>query len=664
MFAAIRGTDGWSTTALTPPLRPFTKVGCLESNEFFSENLDAEAFQTNPSHCSSIESPLAPESGEPLALVANNLFVGSPLSGAYDLVNGTPAGGRAEFAVFQAASTDFSHIVFSFLPPHLGEKAASPAGEELYEWTPAGVQVVSYLPNGVPAPGRIADAQPGVGATGQFGTAPAMLGHAVSDDGERVVFTAEGRLYIRLNAAKASGVSGGVCTQPSLACTVQVDAAQPGATGTGGGGEFWFANSDGSRVFFTDVSRLTANATARPGEPDLYEYDAETGGLTDLTVVASGAADVLGVVGISDDGSYVYFVADGGELTETHSGENRLPQVGQPNLYLRHDGTTTFIGTLSTGDTLDWGKNGSERTYGAMTSGAATVSRDGEVLAFNSLASLTGSSDVPVQPEDCEGSPALKGALCDQIFVYQVATNHLSCASCTATGVRPTGNAELRPPAATYPRRALMSDGRLFFDTPSALLPQDRDGVSNVYEWVPVGVDGCSEEGEDFSVAANGCRYSLSSGDSPEPSYFVDASEGGENVYFATSQGLVGSDTDNGLSLYDARVEGGFPEPSNEMECGGEECRGASASANPSSSPLSTNGSPGEGNVSAPKGGTSRKQKLMRALAACKKRKKGPARRSCEAGARRRFGHKTDTHKRKAKVVKRGGKAQKKGARR
>ena len=62
-------------------------------------------------------------------------------------------------------------------------------------------------------------------------------------------------------------------------------------------------------VFFTDENKLTATSTTASGKPDLYEYDfeAEAGKrLTDLTVDPVEPADVLGVSGASEGGSYVY----------------------------------------------------------------------------------------------------------------------------------------------------------------------------------------------------------------------------------------------------------------------------------------------------------------------------------------------------------------------
>ena len=63
-----------------------------------------------------------------------------------------------------------------------------------------------------------------------------------------------------------------------------------------GSGAFQIANADGSMVFFTR-------------EGNLYVTDTLTGATTDLTGAAGGVQEE--VLGISEDGSIVYFVATG-----------------------------------------------------------------------------------------------------------------------------------------------------------------------------------------------------------------------------------------------------------------------------------------------------------------------------------------------------------------
>ena len=205
-----------------------------------------------------------------------------------------------------------------------GHEAPEGEGRNLYESVAGQLHPVNVLPDGVLDPNAVFGGPPGdKNANGDFSD-------VISTDGSRVFWAdlATHGLYVREDP------------ESSAARTVQLDTAQAGATGPSGGGLFWTATADGSKVFFTDCARLTADSTAVSGggcehrashEPggfsgehwlltgnDLYEYDfskPEGERLTDLTVdPAAGdplGADVQGVVGASADGSYVYFVAAG-----------------------------------------------------------------------------------------------------------------------------------------------------------------------------------------------------------------------------------------------------------------------------------------------------------------------------------------------------------------
>ena len=81
---------------------------------------------------------------------------------------------------------------------------------------------------------------------------------------------------------------------------MQVDEA------VGGGGIFWTATGDGSKVFFT--------------KGDLYEYDVNTGATADLTP----GVEVQGVIGASEDGEYVYYIDSEYNLQVWHAGSSKL----------------------------------------------------------------------------------------------------------------------------------------------------------------------------------------------------------------------------------------------------------------------------------------------------------------------------------------------------
>ena len=136
------------------------------------------------------------------------------------------------------------------------------------------------------------------------------------------------------------------------------------------------ASADGSKVFFTSNAELTNDAYTGPDDnaPNLYEYELSgepgvPGRLTDLSVDDSGnGAGVLGLVQISEDGSYVYFVAEG-DLAEDAT-------PGAPNLYVSHDGGRPRSSRHSAND-VESGANG-------RSANAAVVSPSGAYLAFQS----------------------------------------------------------------------------------------------------------------------------------------------------------------------------------------------------------------------------------------------------------------------------------------
>ncbi len=330
----------------------------------------------------------------------------------------------------------------------------------------------------------------------------------VSSDGSQVLFTYSGALYDRIDGQR----------------TVEVD-EQQGGSGPSGGGSFKAATPDGSKVFFLDESKLTAGSTAAAGEPDLYECALPEGASkcesADLTVAAAGEhADVQRVTPLGDhDSSYVYFVAEGvlaSNTSEFTNGEGKTvvagAEAGKQNLYLWNGEKTTFIAT----GVLDNGRSGSEQT-----------SPDGKWLAFESAGEL---------------------------FLYSVATGQLACASCNPIGGG--GGVALFPGSsggsfeAFRSRHVLTDAGQVFFASAAALVPSDTNGLFDVYEY------------EDGHV------YLISSGTSSFESNLEDVSESGDDVFFRSDQALVPQDTQEGqIVIYDARVDGGFAEPSSPPPC-------------------------------------------------------------------------------------------------
>ena len=309
--------------------------------------------------------------------------------------------------------------------------------------------------------------------------------------------------------------------------TVKLNTLESGAGGGESKPQFQTASEGGSKVFFTDTEQLTDDSTASgtgfPPEADLYECEMVEVArelvcrLKDLTVDHSAGehADVQGtVLGASEDGSYIYFVANGVLAPGATPGhcESEATAGGTCNLYVMHnDGTewtTTLVAILSSEDKPDWGPSESS-DLGKVTS---RVSADGEYLAFMSDMSLTGYDNVDVN------SPSYESHSDEEVYLYNANADRLVCASCDPTGARPVGVFDsggllvdgskvwenrwlagsvptwtpVSSSHALYQSRYLSDRGRLFFDSADALVPQATNGKEDVYEYEPEGEGSCT----------------------------------------------------------------------------------------------------------------------------------------------------------------------------
>jgi hypothetical protein len=601
------------------------------------------------------------------------LYLRDSANGAFrplEVESNVPAGlGEREQPHFFAATPDFSHVVFG-TPPALTPEAVSGeglctcySGEVLnvYEWHSGRLELVNILPDGTTRPG----AQAGNGELGQT-IGGEMVAHAISNDGRWVVWrygtlipaTKNVSMYVRDMVNKRTVKIGG-----------------PHA-------RFETMSSDGSKIFFAETEQGLGG--------DLYVFDTATGTQNDLTASHGSAEHSAGVqnavMGASRDGGYIYFVATGVLASGAVSGAD--------NLYLLHDGaggwTTTFIASLSKEDEHTWG--GGNHAIGSAHEDpwlvSSEVSSNGRYVAFMSNSPLTG----------YDNRDAVSGQRDEEVFLYDAASNRLVCASCDPTGARPVG---VLDPAnepelllvdkpgmwgafqgsgshwlagslvgwnntlnrASYQPRYVMDSGRLFFNSPVALVPQDTNGLEDVYQYEPSGVGSCAREGAGFSEASGGCVSLISSGQSSAESAFMDASETGNDVFFVTSDKLVSEDYDNAYDMYDAHVcTSAVPcraEPVSPPECtSGDSCKAA-----PSPQPTIFGAAPsatfnGVGNVTASPSGPGVRprslttaQKLAGALRVCRKKKDRKKRAVCERGARKHYRAKQSG---KAKATRKG----------
>lgn len=637
-YLATRAAGGWQTTALTPPTPQAPANGLAKVTYAFSSDL-SRAILRVPVQQLTADAP----SG------VYNLFLRQP-NGSYSLVTSTAppeppeAGcgscfGEQDVPAFAGASSDFSHVIFEANDSLV---AGAPAGgtEDLYEAAAGEVRLVGILPDTVPSEGATAGG--GIDAVNESAH---ELEHAMSTDGSRVLFEAtadsggpdpqqagQTELFDRLNgsstieiSAPAAGAQPSKCETKAGVCN-----AEPA--------KFWAASEDGSIVYFTSKAALTKESfvgAESSGEPhenpgeDLYRYDVDRRTLTDLTVDRSdpNGASVVGVLGTSADGSYVYFVATGELVAGAKS--------GSPNLYVWHgsgDGgeQLKLIARLRAPSTKE------EKSIEAMQAGPgvayqsdvadwtsrptesqAYVTPDGKHLAFMSVEPLTGYDNHD------QGT----GAADHEVFEYGADTGQLVCASCDATGDAPLGSAFIgarlgaRVSTPFHQPRTLSNDGsRLFFSSPDPLVGGLAGGSVKVFEY----------EG--------GTAQLISGSEGGGEAVFLDASASGNDVFLGTRERLAPADIDELADVYDARADGGLPAPAIQAPCQGSACQGPVPQPPSLAAPISAF-FVGSGNLPQPRpvAALTRRQLLARALARCRRVKGKTRRAACVAAVMRRY---------------------------
>lgn len=529
-FRSDRTANGWSTRSVLPaqaedPFALFSGAGLNWLDPDFSHGLLAAG---DPGLVSG-----APEG-------ISNLYLTDGFGGSPVLLSPSvnpPFPGSSYFPTVVDASSDLTHVAFDSIQNLTADAPAQDSFCELvgvgcrgrvYEWANGTLRLASVLPDGTPAP------HAGAGSPGVRGIF--NQDKALSDDGSRLYFSAPltsapPLLYLRKDASQTAWVSQSEASSPAF--------SPSGAT-------FLGASADGTRAFFrTDEQLLNADENS---SSDLYMYTDSVDPANDsnLTLISAGdnppaTSDprVAGVLGVSDDGQRVYFAA----ANQLVSGESTAPG---DKLFLWDHGTVRYIATVvdigAAG--LNWHRTSTERT--------SRITDDGRFLVFTTAAPQPGGFD---------------NAGHQQVNRFDAETGEIVCVSCGSGSGPATADASINFPGAAatrsyfmYSARALSADGRrVFFNTAEALVPEDTNGRVDAYEW------------EDGAV------HLISSGQSEQDSYFVDASANGDDAYFVTREQLVGWDVDTLLDVYDARVGGGLPEPPVTHVCAGEACEDPSA---------------------------------------------------------------------------------------
>jgi hypothetical protein len=466
-----------------------------------------------------------------------------------------------------------------------------------------------------------------------------MSHNAVSGDGKTVFFTAYpagatgtscagvappvAEVYARVETA--SGVFATVAiSEPSVTDCSACDTSK----GVLRDAEFMGASADGSKVFFETTQPLLGGDSSE----NVYEYDFDAPAGERVVRVSGGDATMSGVVAgvqgfpvqVSEDGSHVYFVAQG-VLTRAANVQGDVAVLGADNLYVYERderypmGRTSFIADLCSGA----GVSGGEQVNGVATisggvadgrcpsgqnrlvanlaenrndlrlwalgdlevQGGADVTSDGRFLVFTSYGDLT--------PDDTSSAR--------QVFEYDAQTGVLVRVSIGQAGFNDDGNTAVSDAEVAFPkywlggvyeadayrsRLTVSEDGSyVFFESGDGLTKEALDNVqigekelgSGAGVMVPVYANNVYEY-HDGVVSLISDGHDVAGGSKSAVDLFgTDAS--GSDVFFTTSDELVGQDTDEQEDFYDARIGGGFPAPSVAVTCAGEACQGALSAA-------------------------------------------------------------------------------------
>lgn len=580
-YVAVREANaGWTTHGITPtPER--------ESLQYLAGVTVSPLFSEDMTHA--VTEGVGLPAGGPTAIQGGeNVYVENTATGALQPITtplGEPITQIGSFSQtgpgIKATSGDLGVVTYETRLNLLTEAEGSEP--KLYAWEHGALKLAGVLPNGsLPASGSTAP------FPGSFDTEENQARGAVSRDGSRIAFMAEGQLYLRREGTSTAWVSQSEASAPNH---------EPQSV------RFEEMTSDGRHVLFATTDRLL---DSDPGGATyglyLYTDSPDPESESNLTFIArvNGPEEEL-VAGMSEDAKRIYF------YTQATS------EIAETGTYLWDEGTLHAVAS----------------TTFAPARRTVETSADGRTLAFMSEEALTSAN---------------ARASTYEMYVYDEEHETLTCASCLRTGAPTEAPAELaigaleHPPTGTpnlseQQRFLARNGGYVFFSTAEPLVGQDVNGLSDVYEY----------------DVQTGEVDLLSTGTGEGGAWFADADENGENVFIVTAQSLLAQDTDKLIDVYDVRVGGGFPQPKPEVgSCVGDECQGT-PSAPPSFN--TANGFHGQGNLvpesqttskskkHAGKRGTTRTQRLRRALAACARRhRQGKQLRACRARARRRFG--------------------------
>lgn len=604
---STRAASGWVNTPLVPPAGPGEPLGlfndplgcggCWAGQAAFTADFSAVFIN------SGFNTDLLDQDG---AFDAYRMDVSTGASSLAALPDTGPMtaslnSSNVPGTFIAGVSENGSHALFETLdqlPVAPGTPGEPHAGDMLYDRTGGHTYAVGVLPDGSTShdcSAEIGDGTLDAGLGKRF-----LIDRAISPDGTNVVFTLRA-------GEEPCGPDEGVYLRENNATTVKL-----------GGYRYLGRSSDGTKVF-----------TTRSEFEGVAEYDVASG--TTTTISTEGT-----LLASSADGSRVYYL-----VGVPPKGPAFAPTAAR--LYVWNEGTSTLISNAGEGFASFVNKGGDADARGGEGSpreGDQTVAtRDGSKFLFLDRASLTGYNNFGPKCTNNNTQPGL----CAEVYVYDATTGLVTCLSCNPTGLPPLGGSHLMggeqedTDLPGYSKGEISPDGsRMFFETEDALVPQDTNGLPDVYEW------------------ENGRIYLISSGQGTFGSDFSGASSNGDDVFITTTDRLAPQDIENSVQVYDARVDGGFPYRPATTGCDNGQCQGpqtlAPAFGAPASATFVGLGNPGGPDPGPPqvkfKPLTSA-QKLTKALKFCRDKPGKRARLACEKQARERYyGHRSPSTRR------------------
>ncbi len=488
-----------------------------------------------------------------------------------------PAG---EVDFLAGASADFSRVFFESTDHTLlsGTPTGTvPGALDLYEWAGGSLQrLVNVESGGAPVSpcGAEFDAASQGGSTVVF-TSPYNKNNELTDPSCQQ----PAQLYMRVNGSSTVDVS-----KPNTG-VVDPSGFHPV--------QFQGASADGSKVFFTTETELTGDDEGIH-DAELYEYDASAPEGERLTRVSRGIINTGPAEGevqteyvlVPENASEVYFYALG-KLTPDAQDLKSAADID--NIY-RYDTTTHDIRYIATAK----GPPDAPSVLGSLPRPSSPsddqVTPSGRFFLFVSKGILGSSVNDPAEY--------------GEIYRYDNETSSLTCVSCAPSPAPARGGAILVHDGLTawdeIPRVTTVSeDGSyVFFESNDQLVskdvngppsntpgnqpwddpkPKKQDPWTDVYEW------------------HEGVVSLISSGNDAQEAVLIGASANGSDVFFETHSQLVPQDQDTSTDIYDARIGGGFPAPTESAACLGDTCLSPpAASIEPT---LGTSAPSGFGNI-------------------------------------------------------------------